>query len=274
MPHGHVERRSKIIDCGLASRRRRRYEPIFAPWRSAVRREITAEKRWQRSRLWALIRRMSAGLNHSLLRGGAGLVLAIARDDAAARRMRLEHAGHHLAEGQRRLRGREQLHVGQTSLTIPKVTTASGADLKVCWDALHEGSPLPRHRRLRQRNGIDNVGFAADSEASRRTRSPQQLAVGQFDDNLATVYGEYYTSKAPGSTCAMLSQFKLGSSRSFPRPTTSRRRRTRPSRTCCCSRPAPRRRSGRSRCCSSSRRRRRPTRRSTRSTPAPAGPPF
>ena len=37
-----------------------------------------------------------------------------------------------------------------------------------------------------------------------------QLAVGQFDDNLATVYGDFYTAQAPGTTCAMLSQFKLG----------------------------------------------------------------
>jgi len=99
----------------------------------------------------------------------------------------------------------------QTGLTIPKVTTASGADLMICWNALQNDllchpitEPAPAGT-----NGIDNVGFAQ----IRNIPQPDvaaQLAVGQFDDNLATVYGDFYTAQAPSSKCAMLSQFKLG----------------------------------------------------------------
>jgi hypothetical protein len=102
-------------------------------------------------------------------------------------------------------------YTSQTSLMIPKVTTASGVDLMICWNQLQNDllchpitAPAPSGG-----NGIDNVGFA------KITNLPQsdvqdQLEVGQFDDNLATVYGDFYTAQTPGATCAMLSQFKLG----------------------------------------------------------------
>ena len=100
-----------------------------------------------------------------------------------------------------------------TELMIPKVTTASGADLMVCWNALENDllchpvtDPAPAGA-----NGIDNVGFAQIRNLD-QTDVADQLAVGQFDDNLATVYGDFYVAQAPGATCAMLSQFKLGAS--------------------------------------------------------------
>lgn len=98
-----------------------------------------------------------------------------------------------------------------TELRIPKVTTASGTDLMVCWNDLQKDllchditDPAPGGA-----NGIDNVGFAQIRNVPQADVA-DQLAVGQFDDNLANVYGDFYTAQAPGATCAMLSQFKLG----------------------------------------------------------------
>ena len=96
-----------------------------------------------------------------------------------------------------------------TSLTIPKVTTKAGVDLMICWSNLQKDLLCHDITDPGTTNGIDNVGFAQipnipQSEVSR------QLAVGQFDDQLARTYGDFHTDQAAGATCAMLSQFKLG----------------------------------------------------------------
>ena len=96
-----------------------------------------------------------------------------------------------------------------TDLMIPKVTTASGADLMVCWNQLQNDLLCHPITQPGMGNGIDNVGFAQIRNIP-QSDVADQLAVGQFDDNLATVYGDFYTAQAPGQTCAMLSQFKLG----------------------------------------------------------------
>lgn len=171
--------------------------------------KISAEKRWQRSRLWALIRGMSAGLNSSVRRGGASLFLL----SLAMPPLLLACGGGTPAatwpKGNVVFEDANN-YTSVTSLTIPKVTTKAGADLMICWSSLQKDLLCHDITGPGMGNGIDNVGFAQipnipQSEVSR------QLAVGQFDDNLARVYGDYHTDQAAaGATCAMLSQFKLG----------------------------------------------------------------
>ena len=97
-----------------------------------------------------------------------------------------------------------------TSLTIPVVQTAPGADLTVCWGGLQNDLLCHPITAAGGSNSIDNVGFAQIPNIPQSTVAAQ-LAVGQFDDNLAREYGDYHTDQAAaGVTCAMLSQFKLG----------------------------------------------------------------
>jgi len=100
-------------------------------------------------------------------------------------------------------------YTSETSLTIPVVQAKAGADLMVCWNGLQKDLLCHDITAPGGTNGIDNVGFAQIRNVPQADVA-DQLAVGQFDDNLANVYGDFYTSQAPGSTCAMLSQFKLG----------------------------------------------------------------
>jgi len=94
-----------------------------------------------------------------------------------------------------------------TSLDIPEVTTASGADLMVCWDGLMKD--LLCHDIVGPDNGIDNVGFLQIKNFS-HDQVKTKLAVGQLDPNLVNTYREFGTMGAT-SKCASLSQFKLGS---------------------------------------------------------------
>jgi hypothetical protein len=98
-------------------------------------------------------------------------------------------------------------YTSQTSLTIPRVQTAPGADLMVCWNSLQKD--LLCHDIVAPTNGIDNVAFVQIPNLE-QSEVAEQLAVGQFDENLARTYGDYHTSKSPGATCANLSQFALG----------------------------------------------------------------
>jgi hypothetical protein len=154
---------------------------------------------------------MSAGLNCSVRRGGAGLslvslavtpllLLACGGGTPAATWPK----GNVVFEDVNN-------YTSVTNLTIPKVTTASGVDLMVCWNQLENDllcHPITEPAPVGT-NGIDNVGFAQIRNIP-QGEVADQLEVGQFDDNLATVYGDFYTAQAPGATCAMLSQFKLG----------------------------------------------------------------
>jgi hypothetical protein len=151
---------------------------------------------------------MSAGLNCSVRRGGAGLfLLSLAMTPLLV----ACGGGTPAATGPKGNVVFEDVnnYTSQTSLMIPKVTTASGADLMVCWSSLQKDLLCHDITAPGGTNGIDNVGFAQIRNVPQADVA-DQLAVGQFDDNLANVYGDFYTSQAPGSTCAMLSQFKLG----------------------------------------------------------------
>jgi hypothetical protein len=96
-------------------------------------------------------------------------------------------------------------YTATASLTIPVVQTAPGADLMVCWDGVKKD--LLCHDVVSPDNGIDNVGFARIPNAA-HDKLAMQLAVGQFDTNLVQTYREFHT--VAGSSCAMLSQFMLG----------------------------------------------------------------
>jgi hypothetical protein len=98
-------------------------------------------------------------------------------------------------------------YTSQTTLSLPTIQTASGADLMVCWDALKKD--LLCHDIAAPDNGIDNVAFLQIPNLS-HTQVASKLAVGQLDENLVQVYRDYHTSKSPGSSCTMLSQMILG----------------------------------------------------------------
>jgi hypothetical protein len=99
-----------------------------------------------------------------------------------------------------------------TTLKIPMVQTAAGANLTVCWDALMKD--LLCHD-IAGTNSIDNVAFlkipnlAEDAVAAK-------LAVGQLDENLVQTYRDYHTSKMPTSKCTTLDSMVLGSSTLMP----------------------------------------------------------
>jgi hypothetical protein len=153
---------------------------------------------------------MSTGLNCSVRRGGAGLFLVSLAVTPLLLACGSSPGTPTWPKGNVVFEDVNN-YTSVTELRIPKVTTASGADLMVCWDDLAQDllchaitAPAPGGA-----NGIDNVGFAQIRNIPQADVAAQ-LAVGQFDDNLATVYGDFYTAQAPGSSCAMLSQFKLG----------------------------------------------------------------
>ena len=98
-------------------------------------------------------------------------------------------------------------YTSETSLTIPVVQAKAGADLMVCWNGLQKD--LLCHDIVAPSNAIDNVGFAKIPNLD-QTKVAMQLAVGTFDENLAAVYGDFHTADRPSSTCAMLSEMKLG----------------------------------------------------------------
>lgn len=150
---------------------------------------------------------MTNGLNHSPLRGGVRLVLATLVLAPLVLACGSSTPGNTWPKGNVVFMDANN-YTSQTSLMIPIVPTAPGANLEVCWDQLMKD--LLCHDIVAPNNAIDNVGFAKIPSLM-KDKVAQQLAVGQFDDSLATTYGDYYTSKDPTSKCVMLSELQLGS---------------------------------------------------------------
>jgi hypothetical protein len=98
-------------------------------------------------------------------------------------------------------------YTSTTSLTIPRVMTAAGADLNVCWDGLMKD--LLCHDIVPTTNDVDNVGFLKIPNMDQAQVSAQ-LAVGQLDPNRVMVYREHKVDHATSETCANLSTFMLG----------------------------------------------------------------
>jgi hypothetical protein len=92
-----------------------------------------------------------------------------------------------------------------TSLTIPVVPTAPGADLNVCWDGLMKD--LLCHDLVPTTSDIDNVSFLQIPNMT-QAQVATSLAVGQLDENRVKVYRDFHVDQTT-STCANLSQFKL-----------------------------------------------------------------
>lgn len=97
-------------------------------------------------------------------------------------------------------------YTSQTSLTIPIVETAPGADLEVCWGGIRKD--LLCHD-LVPATDIDNVGFLQIGNLTREQVSTK-LAVGQLQENLVRVYRERNTAADAPATCTKLSRFVLG----------------------------------------------------------------
>ena len=92
-----------------------------------------------------------------------------------------------------------------SSLTIPIVQTASGANLEVCWGGItqdilcHAVTPAA---------DINNVSFLQIPGMTKEVVS-DKLAKGTLSQNDVAVYREFHTTAA--SSCATLSQFAFGS---------------------------------------------------------------
>lgn len=92
----------------------------------------------------------------------------------------------------------------QSTLTIPTVDTAAGADLMVCWDGVKKD--LLCHDVMPPSNGIDNVSFLQIPRMTHDQVSAK-LAVGNLNVNDVAVYADYArATKTQGSSCTKLSQ--------------------------------------------------------------------
>jgi hypothetical protein len=99
-------------------------------------------------------------------------------------------------------------YTANSTLTIPSVTTASGADLMVCWDAImkdilcHDVSATA---------DIDNVAFLQIPNMS-KPQVQAKLANGTLDEALVKIYRDHHVDHtvAPPQTCANISSFSLG----------------------------------------------------------------
>jgi hypothetical protein len=153
---------------------------------------------------------MSAGLNHSLPRGGAGFLVASLL--LAACGGTSNPPPDPWPKGNIVLQDANN-YTSQTTLTIPTIQTASGADLMVCWDGLMKD--LLCHNIAAPANGIDNVSFLQIPNMT-HDQVAAKLAVGQLDENLVKIYRDYRTAMTPTSTCTKLSSMVLGSSVLMP----------------------------------------------------------
>src|SRR5688572_23627986 len=92
-----------------------------------------------------------------------------------------------------------------SSLTIPVIPTASGADLQVCWGDIMKDILC---HDVSATMDIDNVAFL-QIPGFPRDVIQDKLAKGTLLTNDVAVYREFNTTAA--GTCANLSQFKFGS---------------------------------------------------------------
>jgi len=97
-------------------------------------------------------------------------------------------------------------YTSQATLQIPKIPTASGADLTICWNDLMKD--LLCHNIEAPSNAVDNVGFLQIPNMT-QDQVRASLAVGQLDENRVKIYREHHTAAADNG-CAKLSTFMLG----------------------------------------------------------------
>lgn len=97
-------------------------------------------------------------------------------------------------------------YTSASSLTIPTVQTAPGVDLRICWTDLHKDQFC---HRLETSSDIHNVAFLQIPKMS-HDQVAAAFAIGQLDQATIRKYADYHTPQSPESTCANLSQFRLG----------------------------------------------------------------
>jgi hypothetical protein len=93
-----------------------------------------------------------------------------------------------------------------SSLAIPTVTTAAGADLHVCWTTL--STDLLGHTVVPAQD-IDHVTFLQVVGLT-KDQIAKQFAAGTFSTTSVKKYVDFIVDHASGSLCAQLSAFKLG----------------------------------------------------------------
>lgn len=99
-------------------------------------------------------------------------------------------------------------YTADTTLNIPTIQTAAGADLMVCWDSVMKD--IQCHDLVSPDRDIDNVGFLKIPNMSKMAVQ-DKLEVGTLNEMLVQIYREYHTDQNTSSKCANLSQFVLGS---------------------------------------------------------------
>jgi len=97
----------------------------------------------------------------------------------------------------------ENNYSAQSSLTIPVVETAPGADLQICWSAV--STDLLCHPA----DPVDNVAFLKIPNMS-QDQVEARLTTGQLGESQVALYRELHTSGLT-SSCAMLSALAFGS---------------------------------------------------------------
>jgi len=99
----------------------------------------------------------------------------------------------------------ENSYTSMSSLTIPVIQTASGADLQVCWADIMKDILC---HDVSATMDIDNVAFL-QIPGFPKDVIEDRLAKGTLSPNDVAVYREYNTTGS--TTCANLSSFKFGS---------------------------------------------------------------
>jgi hypothetical protein len=102
----------------------------------------------------------------------------------------------------------ENNYASQSTLTIPTVQTAAGADLTVCWDGI--AKDILCHD-LMPATEIDNVSFLQIPNMS-QSDVEAKLALGKLDENLVKIYRDFHVDHAvvPPTMCTKLSTLALG----------------------------------------------------------------
>jgi hypothetical protein len=103
-----------------------------------------------------------------------------------------------------------------SSLTIPTIQTAPASDLTITWDG------IMKDLLCHPATSIDNVAFVKLPNKMQATLE-HELAVGTFNQNEQSKYGEFHTAGkngAPAATTVMLSQLAYGGATTAIMPAT------------------------------------------------------
>ena len=157
----------------------------------------------------ALIRPVSDRIDHCGPRGGAGNPLAVLALACALAYPACGGSGSAPPPGPQGdvVLQDSNNYASQSTLNIPTVQTAPGADLTVCWDGIakdivcHDMVPATE---------IDNVSFLQIPMSHAQVEA--KLALGQLDENLVRIYRDFHVdhSLVPPTTCTKLSTLALG----------------------------------------------------------------